>query len=273
MKRKRKNKKSVYLTLHSNGSLWSMYEEYYPLFRSCFFGIMKRRIEDVVLNRVDKVNFVADFPRWNFCHLYPHISSQKTSFVYNGIPDIEGGSKCISSTNQTRLVCVGTLCNRKNQIGILHALSKLTSEQQKSFSVTFVGDGPSRNALEKVAATLSADIYFAGNSNQVNDYLTNSDAFILFSKDEGLPISIIEAMRCGLPIISTRIAGIPEMIVEGISGYLVDADERQLSELFEKILIDRPDFVKMGEKSRIIYEDKFSQKAMILSYAKLWQKA
>lgn len=159
---------------------------------------MKRRIEDVVLNRVDKVNFVADFPRWNFCHLYPHISSQKTSFVYNGIPDIEGGSKCISSTNQTRLVCVGTLCNRKNQIGILHALSKLTSEQQKSFSMTFVGDGPSRNILEKVAATLSADIYFVGNSNQVNDYLTNSDAFILFSKDEGLPISIIEAMRCGL---------------------------------------------------------------------------
>ena len=76
----------------------------YPLFRSCFFGIMKRRIEDVVLNRVDKVNFVADFPRWNFCHLYPHISSQKTSFVYNGIPDIEGGSKCISSTNQTRFL-------------------------------------------------------------------------------------------------------------------------------------------------------------------------
>lgn len=221
---------------------------------------MKRRIEDVVLNRVDKVNFVADFPRWNFCHLYPHISSQKTSFVYNGIPDIEGGSKGISSTNQTRLVCVGTLCNRKNQIGILHALSKLTSEQQKSFSMTFVGDGPSRNILEKVAATLSADIYFVGNSNQVNDYLTNSDAFILFSKDEGLPISIIEAMRCGLPIISTRIAGIPEMIVEGISGYLVDVDEQQLSELFEKILIDRPDFVKMGEKSRIIYEEKFSQK-------------
>ena len=112
-------------------------------FRSLFFGIMKRRIEDVVLNRVDKVNFVRRFPIVGiFVHLYPHISSQKTSFVYNGIPDIEGGSKCISSTNQTRLVCVGTLCNRKNQIGILHALSKLTSEQQKSFSMTFVGDGP-----------------------------------------------------------------------------------------------------------------------------------
>ena len=138
--------------------------------------------------------------------------------------------------------------------------------------MTFVGDGPSRNTLEKVAATLSADIYFAGNSNQVNDYLTNSDVFILFSKDEGLPISIIEAMRCGLPIISTRIAGIPEMIVEGISGYLVDADDRQLSELFEKILIDKPDLTKMGESSRMIYEEKFSQKAMILSYVELWQK-
>ena len=41
--------------------------------------------------------------------------------------------------------------------------------------MTFVGDGPSRNILEKVAATLSADIYFVGNSNQVNDYLTNSE--------------------------------------------------------------------------------------------------
>ena len=89
----------------------------------------------------------------------------------------------------------------------------------------------------------------------------------------GLSALVFEAMRCGLPIISTRIAGIPEMIVEGISGYLVDVDEQQLSELFEKILIDRPDFVKMGKKSRIIYEEKFSQKAMILSYAKLWQKA
>ena len=130
--------------------------------------------------------------------------------------------------------------------------------------MTFVGDGPSRNILEKVAATLSADIYFVGNSNQVNDYLTNSDAFILFSKDEGLPISIIEAMRCGLPIISTRIAGIPEMIVEGISGYLVDVDEQQLSELFEKILIDRPDFVKMGKKSRIIYEENFLKRHDII---------
>lgn len=96
-----------------------------------------------------------------------------------------------------------------------------------------------------------------GNSNQVNDYLTNSDAFILFSKDEGLPISIIEAMRCGLPIISTRIAGIPEMIVEGISGYLVDVDEQQLSELFEKILIDRPDFVKWGKSQELFMKKNF----------------
>ena len=62
------------------------------------------------------------------------------------------------------------------------------------------------------------------------------------------------------------------MIVEGISGYLVDADDRQLSELFEKILIDKPDLTKMGESSRMIYEEKFSQKAMILSYVELWQK-
>lgn len=272
LKHRRNKNISVYLTLHSNGSFWSMIEGYYPLFRSWLFGFMKRRIEHIVLSRVDKVNFVADFPRRNFCRFYPAVSPQITSFVYNGIPDLQDRNKPISSMNQIRLICVGTLCNRKNQMGILHSLSRLTAEQQKQFSVTLVGDGPARDALEKFASTLSADIHFVGNSNNVNHYLIESDAFVLFSKDEGLPISIIEAMRCSLPIISTRIAGIPEMIIDGCSGYLTDVDEQQLSDLFEKILIEKPDLVKMGEESRRLYDEKFSQKAMILSYAELWRE-
>ena len=175
--------------------------------------------------------------------------------------------------NQIRLVCVGTLCNRKNQIGILHSLSRLTVEQQKLFAVTFVGDGPARDTLEELASTLSADVHFVGCSNRVNDYLIESDAFVLFSKDEGLPISIIEAMRCGLPIISTRIAGIPEMIIDGCSGFLTDVNEQQLSALFERILIDKPDLMEMGKESRRLYEEKFSQKAMIISYAELWRES
>lgn len=268
----RKSKRaSVYLTLHSNGSLWSMLEEYYPLFRSCVFRRMKCRVEHIVLNGVDKINFVADFPRQCFCQLYPTVSSQMTSFVYNGIPDIENNVKRESLINCVRLICVGTLCNRKNQIGILHSLSRLTEEQQKHYSVTFVGDGPARDALEKYASVLSADIHFVGNSNQVSDYLMKSDVFVLFSKDEGLPISIIEAMRCRLPIIATRIAGIPEMIIDGCSGYLTDVDEQQLTNLLEEILLEKPDLVKMGEESRRLYDKRFSQKAMILSYAELWR--
>lgn len=260
----------VYLTLHSNGSMWSMLEGYYPRFRSCLFTLMKRRIERIVLTGVDKVNFVAELPRKNFCRLYPIISPAATSFVYNGIPDIKYKKKQMSLTNQIKLVCVGTLCNRKNQIGILHSLSKLTIEQQKLFTLTFVGDGPSRNALETFASSLSSHIHFAGSSNLVNNYLLKADAFILFSKDEGLPISIIEAMRCGLPIISTCIAGIPEMIIDGCSGYLIDVDEQKLSDLFERMLIEKPNFAQMGKESRRLYDEKFSRKAMIASYAALW---
>ncbi len=273
LKHRRDKNISVYLTLHSNGSLWSMLEGYYPLFRACFFDFMKHSVERVVLSGVDKVNFVADFPRQNFCRLYPIVSPVITSFVYNGIPDVEDKKKQLFSMNQIRLVCVGTLCNRKNQIGILHSLSRLTVEQQKLFAVTFVGDGPARDTLEELASTLSADVHFVGSSNRVNDYLIESDAFVLFSKDEGLPISIIEAMRCGLPIISTRIAGIPEMIIDGCSGFLTDVNEQQLSALFERILIDKPDLMEMGKESRRLYEEKFSQKAMIISYAELWRES
>lgn len=59
---------------------------------------------------------------------------------------------------------------------------------------------------------ISKYIDFIGVSNQVENYLLRSDIFMLPSRDEGFPISILEAMRAGLPIISTNIAGIPEMV-------------------------------------------------------------
>lgn len=260
----------VYVTLHSNGSLWSMLEEYYPRFRSFLFIPMKKRIERTVLKKASIINFVADMPRKHFCNLYSFVDAQKTSFVYNGIPDIDDRKKKSHIDDVINLVCVGTLCNRKNQMGILKALSLLTELEQNKYFITFVGDGPDRNVLESFSSSLTVNVCFIGNSNRVNDYLLQADAFILFSKDEGLPISIIEAMRCGLPIISTNIAGIPEMIENGISGYLVDVDVDKLSKLFKKLLAEKPNWNRMGMMSRKLYEKKFSREAMVSSYVDLW---
>lgn len=112
------------------------------------------------------------------------------------------------------ICCVGSVSKRKGQDMIVEALVKMSPVQREKVHFTIVGDGTLRGELEKLCFEkgISKYIDFIGVSNQVENYLLRSDIFMLPSRDEGFPISILEAMRAGLPIISTNIAGIPEMV-------------------------------------------------------------
>ena len=268
LKHPNNQKAKVLLTLHSNGDLWSMLEEYYPLFRTKCFHSFKRKIERTVLSEVSLFNFVANKPRQFFLRKYK-IDESLTSFIYNGIDNYPVIRES-SSDKRIKLVCVGTLSNRKNQIGILESLSLLPPSICREFSLTFVGDGPERVKLEDFSRKIQAPIHFVGNSNNVDEYLKVADVFILYSKDEGLPISIVEAMRASLPIISTNIAGIPEMINNGVSGFLVNVDNIELKTVFEVLLSERTKLKVMGEESHKIFLTKFTIDAMINSYSNLW---
>ena len=130
----------------------------------------------------------------------------------------------------------------------------------------------SSKKLEQYSQQLLVEVRFIGSSNIVDEYLHSADCFILFSKNEGLPIAIIEAMREGLPIISTSIAGIPELINDGENGYLIELDELKLSNLLLKIAVERPNLRHMGEASRKLFNEKFTKEQMILSYSKIMKK-
>ena len=112
---------------------------------------------------------------------------------------------------------MGSVSKRKGQDMIVEALVKMSPVQREKVHFTIVGDGTLRGELEKLCFEkgISKYIDFIGVSNQVENYLLRSDIFMLPSRDEGFPISILEAMRAGLPIISTNIAGIPEMVFPG----------------------------------------------------------
>lgn len=170
-----------------------------------------------------------------------------------------------------RLICVGTLCERKNQMGILQALASLPNDLQKRYSLTLVGDGNVRNELENFCSkNMHTEVKFVGSVIDVTPYLLNADIFILLSKDEGLPISILEAMRCSLPIISTQVAGIPEMIEDEKSGYLISPDYQRLSLLLVDLLENNVDLIKMGERAKKLFEQKFTKEKMILAYSNLF---
>ena len=263
------HKQKVLLTLHGDGSFWEMWYYNLPRLKSFLLKGFRKRVENILLKDVDMFGFVADLPRKKFCKLYG-VKDEKTFFVYNGIP-----SKTIPKreiADKVNLVCVGTLGERKNQMGILNAVAMLDKKLQKQISITFVGDGDARELLEEKAKTQSSEVKFTGSTKEVGKYLHQANLFCLFSKSEGLPISIVEAMRAGLPIIGSNVAGIPEQIIEGKTGFVVDLDEKKLSEILEYIIEHPKVLPLMGKASYELFQKNFTIEAMVSKYCSIYKK-
>lgn len=271
----RKNSNSkIYLTLHNDGDIWSMLYLQFPMMKSRLFKKFKDDIKNAILSNANKIGFVANTPRLHFCELYS-FPQERTFYVYNGIldNDIRNQTNTMppKADDNIRLICVGTLCDRKNQIGILKSLALLPVEKQQRFTLTLVGDGEMRQQLEDYAQQLSTKVNFIGNTKNVDKYLIQADCFILFSKNEGLPISIIEAMRAGLPIISTRIAGIPELVEDGRNGYLINTDISELKNTLINIIYNKTNLLSMGKESKNKFKSIFTQSHMISSYCDIFK--
>jgi len=106
-----------------------------------------------------------------------------------------------------------------------------------------IGDGSERSAMESFIATekLGGSVIFEGalNHEATRHKLMQADIFVLASFAEGLPVALMEAMAMGIPCISTFVAGIPELIRDGLDGLLVPASSEQaLSAALERLLSD-----------------------------------
>lgn len=124
------------------------------------------------------------------------------------------------------LVWVGRICEEKGVPILLEALAELAREQ-RDFACLFIGDGPLRGWLERRAAELglTSRIRITGwlNGEAVRKELAGARGMVLPSFAEGLPAVLMEALAIGRPVISTYIAGIPELVVPGGNGWLVPA--------------------------------------------------
>ena len=128
--------------------------------------------------------------------------------------------------NVPRFVSVGRLCEQKGQLVLVQAAAKLHREG-RLFELVLVGDGPMRHEIEKLidSSGLSATVRITGwaSGDEVHREIKAARAFVLPSFAEGLPVVIMEALGSGRPVISTYVAGIPELVQEGKSGWLVPA--------------------------------------------------
>jgi len=170
------------------------------------------------------------------------------------------------------LISVGRLAEAKDQITLLRAIKKLRDNNRAIF-LAVVGEGEMRPLLEASIRELQLErhVCLLGNRTDVETLLPCADVFVLSSRREGLPMVLLEAMSCGLPIVATRVGGIPEVVDDSINGFLVPPENPSLlAEALEQSL-SLPDWLgRVGAVNREKIEREFSMVETARIYQKLY---
>jgi colanic acid/amylovoran biosynthesis glycosyltransferase len=168
----------------------------------------------------------------------------------------------VHQRDRKRLLYTGRLSAAKGLPILFEALQKVVPHHA-DLILTLVGDGPDRIALEALAADLKLSPYlnFVGYQSQdaVCQYLHNSDIFVLPSFSEGLPVALMEALAAGVPVVTTTVAGISELVEDGVNGYLVPPGAVEpLAKRLIQLLEDADLRQRMGQAGRIKVEQEFN---------------
>ncbi|MEH1904714.1 MAG: glycosyltransferase family 4 protein [Nostoc sp.] len=182
--------------------------------------------------------------------------------IHNGIANI---SLCMANSSQQppRLIMVARFQEPKDQPTVLRAIAQL---QNPSIHLDLVGSGPFLESCKALAQSLgiAKQVSFLGDRTDVPDLLARSQIFILSSHHEGLPISILEGMRAGLPVVATNVNGIPEEVENGKTGLLVPPKDINALANALQTLIESPDLrLQMGEAGKLKFEQEFTVERMI----------
>ncbi len=150
----------------------------------------------------------------------------KIQVVHCGLDSQFTKTDPVAIADAQNFVCVGRLCEQKGQSLLIEAMKHLVEDGYEPH-LTLVGDGEMRPAIEALIQRYGLADYVTitgwATSDQVRDHLLNARAMVLPSFAEGLPVVIMEALALGRPVISTYVAGIPELVENEVNGWLVVA--------------------------------------------------
>lgn len=153
-----------------------------------------------------------------------------------------------------RLAAIGRLDPIKGYPLLLEACARLGAGGA-DWRLELAGDGPMRGDLERLAKTLGIDgrVRFAGAvaTDDIPAFLERADVLVISSFMEGLPIVLMEAMAAGLAVVATRVAGVTELVEEGVSGFLAQPGTvEELHGALSRVLAHRPRFEELGKAGR-----------------------
>ena len=191
--------------------------------------------------------------------------------IFNGVPLPNTFPKRNYDTDERiKIIHVGRYTDAKNHMALLQAVTDLHSHHP-NIVLNLYGTGELKDEIDSYIAEHNATDYIFDNglSDNIKEKLIESDIFILPSKYEGMPMTIIEAMGAGLPIIASRVGGIPDMIEDGIDGLLCEPNKESIKTTILKIIKD-PDLRRSLGTNAIRKAKMFSAKRMADAYEQLY---
>ena len=198
---------------------------------------------------------------------------RRVPVIYNGIDLSRCVPKTTYETGETvTILHVGRFDVPKNHPGLLEAF-RLLLETHPECRLRLVGDGDLRPDMEKLAREkgIADFVEFCGMQSNVYPYLHDADIFTLPSIYEGNPMTIIEAMGTGLPIVASRVGGIPDMISDGESGLLVEPEPQSICAGLTRLVGDAALRQRLGLAARK-QSQTFSAEHMARDYISCYSK-
>ena len=195
--------------------------------------------------------------------------------IHNGMPLISGtfNNNKGEEDKTVEFIMVARFSEPKDHQLLLHAVQQINSQNDYTFSL--VGDGELLEKTGSLCFQLNIDekVRFLGSRQDVPELLAGADVFVLTSNWEGLPRSIIEAMRAGLPVIASDVGGVNELVEEGVTGYLVPRGDVETLRARLETLIDNPELrQQMGMAGYERFIEKFTFDRMLKETVKVYEE-
>ena len=247
----------LYLTVHS-----LIQKDYRKLERCLIHKYVKRNLLSLI--------GISDLITKNVCL---ELKINRIETIYNGTELFSPIINEKDENNQINIVCVAAFRKEKNQSLLLSAFMNLQEHTSKNLKLFFVGEGPLLEQVKnEVKDEFKSKVIFTGHRNDVYEYLSNSHIFCLSSVYEGNPISIIEAMSVGLPVIAPNVGGIPDVVNNGTNGLLFVPEDKKDLESKLSTMINNIDLRKIIRKNNIADSKKYSIDICSAQYIKLFSE-
>jgi glycosyltransferase involved in cell wall biosynthesis len=197
--------------------------------------------------------------------------AERTVVIRNAV-SLESTPRASHERARPLLVSVGRLKAPKDFVTLARALALLPAG---SFEALIVGEGPDRATIESELRRLGLEdrVRLAGERDDVPALLAGADIFVLSSRSEGLPVSVLEAMAAELPVVASRVGGVPEVVADGETGFLVaPASPPDLAAALARLVDDRDLRRRLGAVGRVRAETRFNLNSFRRAHVELYSE-